>query len=169
MEQEKTVEESQRSLASYLLHHWFLDKAMQCFHQVAVPLGMYIATYDYWRSSHIWLVPEGEGVAFLEDSYDLGASPSNKDTYFHIAMNPQPRKYLRFHIQGQSCEFKALPFGLSTAPMGFTMVIKKIKLMVQNKGIRIHQFLDYWLIRAKYDQTFLHIQTLVDMCWPVRI
>ena len=27
---------------------------------------------------------------------------------------------MRFHIQGQSYQFKALPFGLSTAPMEFT-------------------------------------------------
>ena len=39
-----------------------------------------------------------------------------KDAYFHIPIQEQSRKYLRFHIQGQAYQFKALPFGLSTAP-----------------------------------------------------
>ena len=41
-----------------------------------------------------------------------------KDTYFHIPIQEQSRKYLRFHVQGQTYQFKALPFGLSTAPWG---------------------------------------------------
>ena len=32
----------------------------------------------------------------------------------------QSRKYLRFHVQGRTYQFKALPFGLSTAPLEFT-------------------------------------------------
>ena len=31
-----------------------------------------------------------------------------KDASFHIPINPQSRKYLHFHIQGQSCQIKAL-------------------------------------------------------------
>ena len=38
-------------------------------------------------------------------------------------------KYLRFHIQGQSYQFKALPFGLSTVPMEFTVIAKEVKLI----------------------------------------
>ena len=40
-----------------------------------------------------------------------------KDAYFHIPRIPQSWKYLRFHVQGQFFQFKALPFGLSTAPI----------------------------------------------------
>ena len=45
-----------------------------------------------------------------------------KDAYFHIPIHEQSRKYLRFHVQGQTYQFKALPFGLSTAPLEFTVV-----------------------------------------------
>ena len=41
-----------------------------------------------------------------------------KDAYFHIPIQEQSRKYLRFHVEGQTYQFKALPFGLSTAPLG---------------------------------------------------
>ena len=47
-----------------------------------------------------------------------------KDTYFHIPIHNQSRKYMRFHVQGRSYQFKALPFGLSTAPMEFTVVAR---------------------------------------------
>ena len=72
---------------------------------------------------------------------------------------------MRFHIQGQSYQFKALPFGLSTAPMEFTVVAKEVKLMALQRGIRIHQYLDDWLVRATSHQTCLqHTQTLIALC-----
>ena len=75
------------------------------------------------------------------------------------------QKYMRFHIQSQSYQFKALPFGLSTAPMEFTVVAKEVKLMALQKGIRIHWYLDDWLVRATSHQTCLqHTQTLVALC-----
>ena len=88
-----------------------------------------------------------------------------KDAYFHIPIHSQSRKYMRFHLQGRSYQFKALPFGLSTAPMEFTVVAKEVKLMALQKGIRIHQYLDDWLVRASTQDTCLqHTQTLVTLC-----
>ena len=88
-----------------------------------------------------------------------------KDAYFHIPIQEQSRKYLRFHAQGRTYQFKALPFGLSTAPMEFTVLAKEVKLMAIHKGIRIHQYLDDWLMRARSQQTCLqHTQILVKMC-----
>ena len=72
-----------------------------------------------------------------------------KDAYFHIPIQEQSRKYLRFHVQGRTYQFRALPFGLSTAPMEFTVLAKEVKLMAVHKGIRIHQYLDDWLVRAR--------------------
>ena len=96
-----------------------------------------------------------------------------KDTNFHIPINPQSRKYLCFHVQGQSYQFKSLLFCVFTAPMEFTKIIKE--LMAQKKGIRIHQYLDDCLVRATFHNQacFLHIQTLVAMCqelgWKVNM
>ena len=88
-----------------------------------------------------------------------------KDAYFHIPIHSQSRKYMRFHIQGQSYQFKALPFGLSTAPMEFTVVAKEVKLMALRQGIRIHQYLDDWLVTTSTHHTCLqHTQTLVTLC-----
>ena len=42
---------------------------------------------------------------------------------------------------------------------------KEIKLVALNKGIRIHQYLDDWLVRARSHQTCLqYTQTLVALC-----
>ena len=88
-----------------------------------------------------------------------------KDAYFHIPIQEHSRKYLRFHVQGQTYQFKALPFGLSTAPLEFTVIAKEVKLMATHKGIRIHQYLDDWLVRATSHQVCLqHTQDLVKMC-----
>ena len=88
-----------------------------------------------------------------------------KDAYFHIPVQEQSRKYLRFHVEGQTYQFKALPFGLSIAPLEFTVVAKVVKLMALRQGIRIHQYLDDWLVRARSHQACLqHTQTLVKIC-----
>ena len=88
-----------------------------------------------------------------------------KDPNFHIPIQEQSRKYLKFHVGGRTYQFKALAFGLSTAPMAFTVVAKEVKLMAIHKGIRIHQYLDDWLVRARSHQVCLqHTQDLVKMC-----
>ena len=89
-----------------------------------------------------------------------------KDAYFHIPIQEQSRKYLEiFHVQGRTYQFTALPFGLSTAPLEFTVVAKEVKLKAMHKSIRIHQYLDDWLVRAASHQVFLqHTQDLVKIC-----
>ena len=82
-----------------------------------------------------------------------------KDAYFYIPIQEQSRKYLRFHVQGRIYQFKVLPFGLSTAPMEFTVIAKEVKLVAIHKGIRIHQYLDNWLVRARsHDVGLQHTQ-----------
>ena len=72
---------------------------------------------------------------------------------------------LRFHVQGRTYQFKALPFGVSTAPMELTVVAKELKLMAMHKGIRTHQYLDDWLVKATSHQVCLgHTQNLVKIC-----
>ena len=97
-----------------------------------------------------------------------------KDAYFHIPIQEQSRKYLRFHIQDRTFQFKALQFGLSTVPMEFTVIAKEVKVMAIQKGIRIHLYLDDWLVRATSHRVCLqHTQVLVKMCqdlgWLVNI
>ena len=74
---------------------------------------------------------------------------------------------MHFHIQGRSCQFRALPFGLSTAPMEFTVVVKEVNLMDLQRGIRIHLYLDKWLVRARSHQTCLQHKLCQELSWLV--
>ena len=98
---------------------------------------------------------QGEWVTSLDFS----------DAYFHIPIHTGSRKFLRFHFRNQSYQFWALPFGLSTAPMEFTCVVKEVKLMAQSWGIKIHQYLDNWLIRAPTKELCHQgTQSLLGLC-----
>ena len=71
-----------------------------------------------------------------------------KDAYFHVPIHPDSQHLLRFHVDKRTYQFKALPFGLATAPLEFTRIAKEAKLVLQSRGIRVHQYLDDWLLRA---------------------
>ena len=53
---------------------------------------------------------------------DFLASLDLKDAYFQIPIHPSSRKLLRFTSEGTVYQFRALCFGLSTAPQVFTAV-----------------------------------------------
>ena len=120
-------------------------------------LNLYLASASFKMETPETIrlsLQQGEWVTSLDFS----------DAYFHIPINPRSRKFLRFHLN-QSYQFTSLPFGLSTAPLEFTKVIKEVKLMAQTQGIQIHQYLDDWLLRAPSQETCLrHTQTLLDLC-----
>ena len=57
-----------------------------------------------------------------------------------------------------------LPFGLATAPQVFTMIVKEVKLMALSRGLRIHQYLDDWLIRSQsQEESKVDTQAVVDV------
>ena len=86
------------------------------------------------------------------------------DAYLHIPIHPNSMKYLRFCHRSQVFQFTSLPFRLATAPQVFTMIVKEVKLMALSRGIRLHQYLDNWLIRAQsQEEAKVNTQTVVDL------
>ena len=71
------------------------------------------------------------------------------DAYLHIPIHPNSRKCLRFCHRSQVFQFTSLPFGLAIAPHIFSMIVKEVKLMALSRGLRLHQYLDDWLIRSQ--------------------
>ena len=71
------------------------------------------------------------------------------DAYFHIPIHPQFQNYLRFNVGDRSYQFTTLPIGIATAPLEFNILAKEVKLMDLAEGIRIHQYIDDWLMRSK--------------------
>ena len=72
-----------------------------------------------------------------------------KDAYFHVPIHETSRKYLRFMFNGQIFQFKALCFGLSSAPQVFTRVMAPLAKFVHLVGMRIILYLDDWLVLAR--------------------
>ena len=108
------------------------------------PKTQQVETYN--RSEQTKFFPQGGEI-------QNGDTGSHQNVYFHIPRQEQSRKYLRFHLQGRTYQFKALPFGLSTAPMAI------------HKDIRLHQYLDDWLVTVRSHQVCLqHTQDLVERC-----
>ena len=48
-----------------------------------------------------------------------------------------------------------------SAPQVFTMIVKEVKLVALSRGIRIHQYLDDWLIRAQSPEELSHNTKMV--------
>ena len=84
------------------------------------------------------------------------------EAYLHIPIHPASMKYLPFFHSSKVFQFKSLSFGLATTPQLFTMIVKKMKQMALTRGVRLHQYLDDWLIRAlSQEEEQANTQTVV--------
>ncbi|KAL0165985.1 hypothetical protein M9458_037829, partial [Cirrhinus mrigala] len=82
-----------------------------------------------------------------------------KDAYFHIQIAPHHRRFLRFAFEGVAYQYTVLPFGLSLAPRTFTKCMDAALLPLRQKGIRILNYLDDWLVLAQ-SEAELHLECL---------
>ena len=71
-----------------------------------------------------------------------------KDAYLHVPVHPLFHRYLAFRYKGTDYCFKAMPFGLSTAPRVFTRITRVILAYLRSKGRTIFAYLDDWLLLA---------------------
>ena len=86
------------------------------------------------------------------------------DAYLHIPIHQNSRKYLEFCHDSQVFQFTSLPFGLDMVPQVFTMIVKEVKLMALTRGVRLHQYLDNWLIRAlSREEAQVNTHTVINL------
>ena len=78
-----------------------------------------------------------------------------KDAYFHVPVHKSFQKYLRFAIRGVVYQFVAMCFGLASAPLIFTKILRPFAMYLRKLAILIHLYLDDWLIRAKSPEELL--------------
>ena len=76
-----------------------------------------------------------QSVLLSVRSGDWMVSIDLKDAYLQIPIHPDSRKYLRFVALSQVFQFKALCFGLSTAPQVFTRVMAPVSAFLHRLGI----------------------------------
>ena len=82
------------------------------------------------------------------------------DAYLHVRIHPRSRKYLRFTLNGRVYHFKALPFGLSTSPFVFTLLMTVIATHLRKRAIIMHPYLDDWLSQEPKSSNSVGTQTL---------
>ncbi|KAK3553888.1 hypothetical protein QTP70_012725 [Hemibagrus guttatus] len=71
-----------------------------------------------------------------------------KDAYFHIGIQPEHRKFLRFAFGGKVYQFRVLPFGLALSPCTFTKCMDATLVPLRLQGIRVLNYVDDWLSLA---------------------
>ncbi|CAM4657101.1 unnamed protein product [Leuciscus chuanchicus] len=86
-----------------------------------------------------------------------------KDAYFQIQIAPHHRPFLRFAFEGLSYQYTVLPFGLSLAPRTFTKCMDAALAPLRQRGMRILNYLDDWLILAQSESELIaHRALLLD-------
>ncbi|KAG6938835.1 ORF V, partial [Chelydra serpentina] len=97
------------------------------------------------------------------DPGDWYAALDMKDAYFHIAIYPPHRRFLRFVVDQRHFQFAVLPFGLSMAPRVFTKCMAVVAAALRRQRI-VFPCLNDWLIRGNSSsQVQSHILTALSM------
>ena len=103
-------------------------------------------------------------VLFSVREGDFLASLDLKDEYFQIPILLSSRKLLRFTSGGTVYQFRALCFGLSTAPQVFTRVFAVVSAWAHSHGIRL-RYLDDWLVLSSSEREAKQaVQSLLSLC-----
>ena len=96
---------------------------------------------------------------------DFLASLELKDAYFQIPIHPSSWKLFRLTSEGTVYQFRALCFGLSTAPKVFTKVFAAVSAWAHSHGIRLLRYLDDWLILSSSEREAKQsVQSLLSIC-----
>jgi hypothetical protein len=64
-------------------------------------------------------------------------------------LHPDYLHFLRLSHEGNVYLFQALPFGLASAPLIFTTVVKVFVAPFHALGLKLHFYLDDWLLRCQ--------------------
>ena len=75
-----------------------------------------------------------------------------KDAYLHIPIHPDHQKFLSFRYKRRDYAFRALPFGLATAPRVFSRVTKVVLAFLRRRGLHVHAYLDDWLLLGRSER-----------------
>ena len=96
---------------------------------------------------------------------DWMASIKLREAYLQVPVHPESCRFLRFVAHGRTYQFKALCFGLSTAPQVFTRVMAPVSDILHSLGIRMHRYLDDWLVQTSSREGLLqYLEVVLSFC-----
>jgi len=96
-----------------------------------------------------------KSLEFVLEDGDWMVSFDLKSGYYHVPVHPAYQKFLTCVMDGDLVSFTALPFGLATAPLVFTKIMRPMVAFMRARGIRIHPYIDDFLIMARTQQSVL--------------
>ena len=113
---------------------------------------------------------------FIQDGYcslhasvrQRGGFPNfhrSEGLYFQIPIHQLSRKLLRFLSEETVFQFKALCFGVSTAPQVFTKVFAAVSAWAHSHGTCLLRYLDDWLVLVSSEvEAKKNVQDLLSLC-----
>ena len=139
-------------------------------------LGYYSRLFVVWKTSGSWrpvidlstlnrfVEREGQSVLLSIRPGDWMASIDLREAYLQVPVHPESCPFLRFVPNRQVYQFKALCFGLSTAPQVFTRVMAPVSAILHSLGILMHRYLDDWLVQSSSRESLLQdLQVVLDL------
>ena len=101
---------------------------------------------------------------------DWMASIDLMEAYLQVPVPPASRHFLRFMFRDTVYQFKALCFGLSTAPQVFTRVMAPVSAILHSIGIRVRRYLDDWLVQSTSRESLLGVLVpVLQLCHELGI
>ena len=150
--------------------------------------GFYSHLFVVWKTSGSWrpVIDLSHLIRFVDVSHfqmetiqsvllsvrqgDWMASIDLKEAYLQVPVHPASRHFLRFMLRGTVYQFKALCFGLSTAPQVFTRVMAPVSAILHSLGIRMRRYLDDWLVQSSSRESLLEdLHTVLQLCQELGI
>ena len=150
--------------------------------------GFYSRLFVVWKTSGSWrpVIDLSHLNCFVDVSHfqmgtiqsvllsvhqgDWMASIDLKEAYLQVLVHPDFRHFLRFVSKGHVFQFKALCFGLSTAPQVFSRVMAPVSAILHTMGIRMRRYFDDWLVQSASRESLLQdLQTVLDLCHELGI
>lgn len=105
--------------------------------------GLYCLTFKYERLTDLeHLLQPNEFMVGI----DLTAG------YWQMRMAEEAQPYLGFEWEGRYYVFCVMPFGLKSAPWGFTMLMREFCAYLRGKGYRVINYLDDFLFLLGCDK-----------------
>ena len=146
-------------------------------------LGFYSRLFVVWKTSGSWrpVIDLSLLNRFLASSHfkmetvqsvllsvrpgDWMVSIDLKEAYLQVPVHLDSRNYLRFVAFGRVYQFRALCFGLASAPQVFTRVMAPASSILHSMGIRLRRYLDDWLVQSSSREAVLRdLRVVLDLC-----
>ena len=144
--------------------------------------GFYSRLFVVWKTSGSWrlVIDLSHLNRFVDVSHfqmetiqsvllsvrrdDWMASIDLREAYLQVPVHPESRPFLRFVSKGRVFQFKALCFGLSTAPQVFSRVMAPVSAILYAMGIRVRRYMNDWLVQSSSREPLLRdLRTVLDL------